>query len=134
VHDQVVRWLWLAAGFAALAAGVIGIVLPLLPTVPFVILAAYCFSKGSRRWERWMLEHPRLGPIVRDWRENHAVPLRAKQLAIVMMAISCTGTWLLVPMQVDWLGMDFRVAWIPTVLCTAAAVWLWRLPTRKKKT
>jgi uncharacterized membrane protein YbaN (DUF454 family) len=131
VHDQVVRWLWLAAGFAALAAGVIGIVLPLLPTVPFVILAAYCFSKGSRRWERWMLEHPRLGPIVRDWRENHAVPLRAKQLAIVMMAISCTGTWLLVPMQVDWLGMDFRVAWIPTVLCTAAAVWLWRLPTRK---
>ena len=117
------RGLWLAAGVGALVLGAIGIVLPLLPTVPFVILAAFCFSKGSRRWEAWMLEHPKLGPIVRDWREHHAVPLRAKQLATVMMAISCTGTWFFAPP---------RFAWIPTALCTAAAIWLWSLPTRKK--
>ena len=117
-----VRHLWIAAGAAALGLGVIGIVLPLLPTVPFVILAAFCFSKGSRRMERWMLEHPRLGPIIHDWREHHAVPLRAKQLATVMMAISCTGAWFLAPL---------KVAWIPTAACTAVAIWLWRLPTRR---
>ena len=116
------RYLWLAAGIASLVLGAIGIVLPFLPTVPFVILAAFCFSKGSRRMERWLLEHPKLGPMVHDWREHHAVPLRAKQLATVMMAISCTGTWLLAPL---------RFAWIPTAICAAVATWLWRLPTRR---
>ena len=53
--------LWLA-GAMALALGVIGIFLPVLPTTPFVLLAAYCFSRGSERWERWLLEHPQLGP------------------------------------------------------------------------
>ena len=68
--------------------GLIGIVLPLLPTTPFVLLAAYCFSLGSARYEQWLLSHPRFGPMVRDWRGQHAVPLRAKQLAWVMMAVS----------------------------------------------
>jgi uncharacterized membrane protein YbaN (DUF454 family) len=116
-----IRALWLAGGVAALAVGIVGIVLPLLPTVPFVILAAYCFSRGSRRWEKWMLEHPKLGPIVRDWREHHSVPRGAKILATVMMAISCTGAWFFVPL---------KFAWIPTAACTGVAIWLWRLPTR----
>jgi uncharacterized membrane protein YbaN (DUF454 family) len=122
VRDRVVRGLWLAAGVAALALGLIGIALPLLPTVPFVILAAFCFSKGSRRWERWMLQHPKLGPIIRDWREHHAVPLRAKQLATVMMAGSCALAWFVLPL---------RFAWIPTAACLAVGTWLWRLPTRR---
>jgi L-threonylcarbamoyladenylate synthase len=115
------RWLWMAAGCAALLLGGIGLFLPLLPTVPFVLLAAWCFSRGSRRWERWMLQHPRLGPIVRDWREHRAVPLRAKQLATAMMAVSSAiAAW--------WLPA--RVGWIPGACCLAVAVWLWRLPTR----
>jgi uncharacterized membrane protein YbaN (DUF454 family) len=122
VRAGLVRGLWLAAGVGALVLGAIGIVLPLLPTVPFVLLAAFCFSRGSRRWERWMLEHPKLGPIVRDWREHHAVPLRAKQVAIFMMACSCAGAYFFVPL---------RFAWIPTAACTGVAIWLLRLPTRK---
>jgi uncharacterized membrane protein YbaN (DUF454 family) len=117
-----VRYLWLAAGVAALALGVVGLVLPLLPMVPFVILAAYCFSKGSKRWEQWLLARPKLGPIVRDWREHHAVPLGAKWLATVMMATSCIGTWFFAPA---------KLAWIPTAMCLAVAIWLWRLKTRK---
>jgi uncharacterized membrane protein YbaN (DUF454 family) len=115
------RHLWIAAGFLSLVAGAVGVVLPFLPTVPFVILAAFCFSKGSKRWERWLVEHPKLGPYVKDWREHHAVPFRAKLLATVMMAISCTGTWFLAPL---------KFAWIPTAVCAAVAVWLWRLPSR----
>jgi hypothetical protein len=72
---------------ASLLLGVIGIFVPLLPTPPFVLLAAWCFSRGSERCERWLLEHPRFGPLVRGWREQRAMPLRAKQWATAMMAL-----------------------------------------------
>lgn len=117
------RWLWLFCGCASLLLGAIGLLLPLLPTVPFVLLAAYCFSRGSRRWERWMLEHPKLGPIVKDWRAHRAVPLRAKQLATVMMAGSSVGAWWFLPPHIGW---------IPGACCLLVAIWLWTLPTREK--
>ncbi|HSW24211.1 MAG TPA: YbaN family protein [Burkholderiaceae bacterium] len=122
---QRARWqrlLWTAAGVLALVAGIVGIFLPLLPTVPFVLLAAFCFSRGSERCERWLLAHPRLGPIVRDWRAERAVPLRAKQLAWLMMAITCLWSAVALPA---------RVAWLPLLVCAATALWLWRLPTRR---
>ena len=100
----------------------IGIFLPLLPTTPFVLLAAYCFSRGSERWERWLLEHPRLGPIVHDWRATRAVPLRAKQAATVMMALSCAIAWWAIA---SW----WKLA--PVISCVIVGTWLWRLPTRR---
>jgi uncharacterized protein len=115
------RTLWAAAGALALVTGIVGIFIPLLPTTPFVLLAAFCFSRGSERCERWLLEHRRFGPIVRDWRARRAVPLRAKQFASVMMVLgSLWGAFALPP----------HVAWLPAAICGATAVWLWRLPTR----
>ena len=66
------RALWLSAGLVALLLGVVGIFLPLLPTTPFVLLAAACFSRGSTRCERWLLSHRTFGPMVRDWRRHRA--------------------------------------------------------------
>ena len=121
------RWqrrLWLLGGGCSLLAGIVGIFLPLLPTTPFVLLAAFCFSRGSQRWEAWLLQHPRFGPMVRDWRVNRAVPLRAKQLATLMMIIgSAWGAWAMPP----------RIAWLPALMCTVVAVWLWRLPTAARR-
>jgi uncharacterized membrane protein YbaN (DUF454 family) len=114
------RRCWLAAGVASLALAFVGIFLPLMPTVPFVLLAAWCFSRGSRRIERWMLEHRHFGPPIRDWRANRAVPLRAKQLATLMMAVSSLGAWWLLPSP--W-------RWVPALCCAVVAVWMWRLPT-----
>ncbi|MFM2056591.1 MAG: hypothetical protein RLY71_976 [Pseudomonadota bacterium] len=114
-------WLWLLAGWISLALGVIGIFLPLLPTTPFVLLAAACFSRGSERCERWLLDHPRFGPLVRDWRTNRAVPLRAKQLAVLMMSFGSASAWLAMP----------HFKWLPALCCACVAVWLWRLPTRQ---
>ena len=116
------RVLWVAAGAAMLATGIVGVFVPLLPTTPFVLLAAFCFSRGSERCERWLLAHPRLGPIVRDWRAHRAVPWRAKQLAWLMMAIGSAWAALTLPVP---------VAWLPALVCALTAWWLWRLPTRR---
>lgn len=115
------RWLWLLAGWLSLLLGIVGIFLPLLPTTPFVLLAAACFSRGSARCERWLLDHPRFGPMVRDWRQHRAVPLRAKQLATVMMTFGSVSAWLAMP----------RFKWLPALCCACVALWLWRLPTRQ---
>jgi uncharacterized membrane protein YbaN (DUF454 family) len=114
--------LWALAGAISLALGIVGIFLPVLPTTPFVLLAAFCFSRGSRRAEDWLLNHPRLGPMVRDWRATRAVPLRAKQIATVMMTLSSI-----------WAGYTLPLAWcwLPAAGCAAVAAWLWSLPTRR---
>jgi uncharacterized membrane protein YbaN (DUF454 family) len=118
------RWqrvLWAVGGALALITGIVGIFVPLLPTTPFVLLAAFCFSRGSERCERWLLEHRRFGPMVRDWRARHAVPLRAKQVATAMMVLGSSWGAFVLPAH---------LAWLPALACMAVAVWLWRLPTR----
>lgn len=114
------RLLWICAGVLSLAVGLVGVFLPLLPTTPFVLLAAFCFSRGSERMEAWLVHHPRFGPMVRAWRLNRSVPLRAKQFATAMMAGSAIGTWFVVHSL--W-------RWAPAVVCSCVALWLWRLPT-----
>ena len=88
---------WTAAGLASLVLGVLGIFLPLLPTTPFVLLAGFCFARGSPRWEAWLLNHARFGPMVRNWRARHVIPLRAKQLAWTMMTIGSAWSWWVMP-------------------------------------
>ena len=114
------RALWMLAGGSSLLLGVVGIFLPLLPTTPFVLLAAFCFSRGSQRCEQWLLTHPRFGPLVRNWRERHAIPLRVKRLAWLMMALgSAWAAWVLPP---RWAGL-------PALCCAGVAWWMWRLPS-----
>jgi len=110
---------WLIGGALSLLLGVIGAFLPLLPTTPFVLLAAFCFARGSARCEAWLLGHPRFGPMVVQWRARRAVPLRAKQLAWGMMALSSAISWGVMPV----------LPWLPAVCCLAVGIWLWRLPT-----
>ena len=81
------RRLWVIAGGTALGIGVVGIVVPLLPTTPFLILAAYCFSRGSRRLHDWLLNHRTLGPPIRDWREHRSVSGQAKFSAMIAIAL-----------------------------------------------
>ncbi|OCP38453.1 YbaN family protein [Ensifer sp. LC163] len=74
---------WLMVGFA-----VAGIFLPVLPTTPFLLLAAGLFARASPRLERWLLEHPTLGPSLRLWRDKRAIPARAKTAAVALMVTS----------------------------------------------
>ncbi len=122
MDSTALRWLWIVSGFAALALAVIGVVLPVMPTVPFVVLAAYCFARGSKRWERWLLAHPVMGPMVRNWRESRSIPLRAKWLSTVTMTLSSALSWWYLPVSYGW---------VPAAVCTAVAAWLWWMPTTR---
>ena len=77
------RGLWLTLGVASLVLGTVGIFVPLLPTVPFLLLAAFGFARSSERLHHWLLSHPRFGPPISDWRERGAIGHRAKRLATV---------------------------------------------------
>jgi uncharacterized membrane protein YbaN (DUF454 family) len=82
------RPLLLAAGWLFTGIGIVGLILPLMPGTVFLILAAWCFSQSSPRFETWLLEHPRLGPHVRRWRETGSIARRAKFLACGSMLAS----------------------------------------------
>jgi uncharacterized protein len=80
-------------GWVFVALGVIGLFLPLLPTTPFMIVAATLFARSSPRFEKWLLDHPRFGQPLTDWRKHGAISTRAKILAVSMMVVSLGIMW-----------------------------------------
>jgi hypothetical protein len=80
------------AGHACVALGLAGVFVPLMPTTPFLLLAAACYVRGSERHYRWLLNHRLLGPFLRNYREKRAIPRRAKLAALALMWGSITLT------------------------------------------
>lgn len=96
------RLLWAAGGWIGVALGVIGTVLPVVPTVPFLLLAAFCFARSSPRLYHWLMNHPRFGGPLRDWQAHHAIGRRVKVVALLMMAAGLVPGLLLLPLRL-WL-------------------------------
>lgn len=123
-HAQpAVRAGFVGLGLIALGLGVAGLFLPLLPTVPFLVLAVWCFTRSSPRLERWVLEHPRLGPPVHAWREHGVVSLPAKLLATV---------WLSASTAVAWHAGGDAVGAVAAGVCACVALFLWTRPSRPR--
>lgn len=104
------------AGLAALMLAFIGLFLPLLPTVPFVLLAAFCFARGNPAWEKRLVEHPRYGPHIVAWRTRGAISRKGKMAAIIAFALSAmlgllllALPWSLVPLAAALIGGSWIV-------------------------
>lgn len=111
------RRLYLAGGIAAVGLGAVGAFLPILPTVPFLLLAAYCFARSNPEWEQRILDHPTWGPQVRDWRERRAISRRSKTLAIGAMTAGAVFTWYTLGHPWYWISIAILVvagSWIAT--------------------
>lgn len=80
------RLIWFGAGALSLALGALGVVLPVLPTTPFVLVAVFAFARSAPRLATMLIEHRVFGPLIRDWRARGAIPPRAKAAAVGMMA------------------------------------------------
>lgn len=80
------RILWALLGLICVGLGVIGIVVPLLPTVPFILLASYFFARSSERLHNWLLFHPTFGPFISDWQESGSIAPKVKRLSTISIA------------------------------------------------
>ncbi|MES2669908.1 MAG: YbaN family protein [Pseudomonadota bacterium] len=114
------RWLWWLLAYASLALGAIGIVLPGLPTVPFVLLSAFAAARGSQRLHARLLADRRFGPMIRDWQAQGAVGRRAKWLATMMMGACAAVMFFTVPKL--WMAAT------GTAIMAVVATWLWLRP------
>ncbi|MEM7706410.1 MAG: YbaN family protein [Pseudomonadota bacterium] len=86
------RWLFLGLGFTFVGIAMVGVVLPVLPTTPFLILAAACFARSSERWHAWLLRNQTFGPLIVAWERDRCIPRRAKAAAFTVMAIVGTSS------------------------------------------
>jgi uncharacterized membrane protein YbaN (DUF454 family) len=90
---MITRFSWLALGLFCVTCGLVGVVLPLLPTTPFLLVAAYAFARSSPRLHHWLASHSHFGPLIRNWQQYGAISRRAKQLAVLSMALSLVLSW-----------------------------------------
>ncbi len=114
------RLLWRALAAACVLLGFVGVFVPGLPTVPFLLVAAWAAGRGWPALEAWLLAHPRHGAHIRRWREHGAVPRRAKWVASAMMLLSA-GVLAATPLPL-WVKLA-----LPAAMAVVAA-WLWTRP------
>ena len=83
--DVGVRLLWLFVGLLCVFVGALGVVLPLLPTTPFLLLAVFAFARSSARLHAWILAHPKFGPLIDNWHKHGSIDRKSKRIAIIVI-------------------------------------------------
>ncbi|WP_323009418.1 YbaN family protein [Paracoccus sp. (in: a-proteobacteria)] len=110
------RYLWLSIGWLSLMLGGIGVFLPVLPTVPFLLLAVWAFMRSSPRLGARIMRHPKFGPPIRAWRKRGIISRNAKIWAVTGMTVGVG--WAV------WLGLDPRFIAAQALTCAGIAAWL----------
>ena len=114
------RYVLIGIGVLSLALGLVGIVVPLLPTTPFLLLSAICFANSSPRLHAWLIDHPRLGPPIRAWQQHHAISRTAKSMGSVSMGIVLLAGW--------WAGVPAWILWLQAIALLGVSLFLWTRP------
>ena len=130
LHDQVhetrsrlKRGLLVCAGSVCVGLGVLGVLLPLLPTTPFLLLAAACYAHSSEKFYVWLLTNRLFGEYIRDWRENRGIPLATKVWVIAVMLATMSATAIffapLLPVRI-----------LLVAIAISVSIYIWRQPTK----
>jgi len=114
------KLLWVTFGLLCVGLAFVGIVLPLLPTVPFLLLAAFCFARSSERLHNWLVTHPKLGPPIVDWQTRGAITPKAKKLATLSVAVVFTLSLIL--------GLKPFVLVIQAITLGCVMLFIWTRP------
>ncbi|MCG8429144.1 MAG: YbaN family protein [Chromatiales bacterium] len=109
----------LIGGWLSLIAGIIGIVLPLLPTTPFILLAGFCFYRSSPKMHNWLLNHKYLGPMIQQWQRTRTINRRVKVRGILLIIATFTISLLILPISLMGKGLLFALG---VVLCIFLAL------------
>lgn len=112
---------WNILGFISLGMAYIGVVTPGIPYSPFVVFAAYCFSKGSERMHRWIYNHKLFGPFLTNWNTKRVFPQKMKYFMLAMMSLSLILMW---SSGVKPIGIISTAIFMACV-----ATWAWRYPS-----
>jgi uncharacterized membrane protein YbaN (DUF454 family) len=120
--DHAARWMLISAGMICVGLGALGIILPGLPTTPFLLVAAYCFARSSEHFHDWLLNHRWFGSYVRNFEEGRGMTRPAKATTLLVMWLSFGVTIVFfVPVTVGQAGMF--------LLAAAVTIYIMRLPT-----
>lgn len=106
------RLLWLLGGIVLVAIGALGVALPLLPTTPFLLAAAYCFARSSPNLHNWLLSHETFGPLIHNWDQNGSIDRRSKLIAIVLICLSPVFS---IVLGVPWWGLVAQIVILAVV-------------------
>lgn len=120
-----VRWLLIGAGTLCVVLGLVGVFMPVLPTTPFMLLAAACYARSSERFYRRLVGSPTFGPTILEWQRHRSIPYRTKGYAIVLMSATLATS------IVFFVANPYLKAAL-AALGVAVAVWLWRIPSRDR--
>ncbi len=125
LHDSwIMRWLYLGVGITALLLGILGIFLPILPTTPFILLAAACFARSSERFHVFLLGNRITGPIIYEWCMHRSIPRRVKRWVYLMITLSFGSSIVIV--SAIWLKLML------VILAIVLTLFIWRIPVRDR--
>ena len=115
------RYLWLTAGIISLGVAYVGMVVPGIPFSHFIVFAAFCFAKSSKRMHEWMYKNKLFGPFLTNWTNHKVFPLKMKYFMLAMMTSSLTILWFTTYNWKAVVGTGITMA--------AVAIWAWRYPS-----
>jgi len=132
---KIARILWFIAGSICLVLGAIGIVLPILPTTPFLLAAVACYYKSSERMHKWLLHNKWFGEYIRNYTEGKGIPMKTKIAAVSLLWITIVFSTvfmidLLLPSELDQFVLPIQL--IMATVAFVVSIHIYKLPTFKK--
>jgi uncharacterized membrane protein YbaN (DUF454 family) len=123
VQSKTKKWLLKVTGLVFVGLAILGVVLPILPTTPFLLVAATCFAKSSPRLQKKLLANKTFGPLIHEWQQHRSIPRKAKRVALLTIILSVVWS--------AYLLKNLLLTVLVFLLVLGPFIFLWRLPVSK---